>query len=70
MYLDGRPGVMSARYPGATYPDKFKNLYKELAQHPRPWAARFVCSLAFAGPAQGPAAISAALPLGLGPAWP
>jgi XTP/dITP diphosphohydrolase len=45
--LDGRPGIESARYPGATYPDKFKRLYRELAAHPRPWTARFVCSLCF-----------------------
>lgn len=67
--LDGRPGVMSARYPGATYPDKFHNLYRELASHPRPWTARFFCSLAFVGPTQDPASMSAAPPwaLGLGP---
>ena len=51
--LDGRPGIGSARYPGATYPDKFKGLYRELAAHPRPWTARFVCSLCFVG-APGP----------------
>ena len=51
--LNGRPGVTSARYPGATYPDKFQNLYRELASHPRPWTARFVCSLAFVGQAKG-----------------
>jgi XTP/dITP diphosphohydrolase len=45
--INGRPGVESARYPGATYTDKFNNLYRELAPHPRPWAARFVCSLVF-----------------------
>jgi XTP/dITP diphosphohydrolase len=45
--LGGRPGIESARYPGATYPDKFVNLYLELAAHPRPWTARFVCALAF-----------------------
>ena len=45
--LAGRPGVQSARYPGATYPDKFAGLYRELADAPRPWTARFVCSLAF-----------------------
>jgi XTP/dITP diphosphohydrolase len=45
--LDGRPGVRSARYPGATYAEKFAGLYAELAPHPRPWTARFVCSLAF-----------------------
>jgi XTP/dITP diphosphohydrolase len=48
--LNGRPGVTSARYPGATYPDKFHNLYRELASHPRPWTARFVCSLGFVAP--------------------
>jgi XTP/dITP diphosphohydrolase len=51
--LAGRPGVESARYPGATYPDKFRGLYRELAPHPRPWTARFVCSLAFVDKAQG-----------------
>ena len=52
--LAGRPGVESARYPGATYPDKFQNLYRELAGHPRPWTARYVCSLAFVDrPASG-----------------
>lgn len=45
--LGGRPGVESARYPGATYADKFANLYRELAPYPPPWAARFVCALAF-----------------------
>jgi XTP/dITP diphosphohydrolase len=45
--LGGRPGVESARYPGADYPERFRNLYRELAPFPRPWTARFVCSLAF-----------------------
>jgi XTP/dITP diphosphohydrolase len=49
--LGGRPGVESARYPGSTYPEKFANLYRELGPHPRPWTARFVCALAFVGPA-------------------
>ena len=44
--LGGRPGVESARYPGATYPDKFVNLYRELAPRPQPWTARFVCAAA------------------------
>ncbi|HUL75371.1 MAG TPA: non-canonical purine NTP pyrophosphatase [Vicinamibacterales bacterium] len=47
--LGGRPGVESARYNGATYPEKFANLYRELAPHPRPWTARFICALAFVG---------------------
>ena len=38
--------MASARYPGATYAEKFARLYGELARHPRPWTARFVCSLA------------------------
>ena len=44
--LGGRPGVLSARYPGETYPAKFANLYRELAAHPRPWTARYVCAIA------------------------
>ena len=48
--LGGRPGIHSARYPGDTYADKFRNLYAELAPHPRPWTARFVCALAFVVP--------------------
>jgi len=44
--IGGRPGVESARYPGATYADKFAGLYRELAPHPQPWTARFVCALA------------------------
>jgi len=51
--LGGRPGVESARYPGATYPDKFRGLYRELAPHRPPWTARFVCSLAFVEKAKG-----------------
>jgi XTP/dITP diphosphohydrolase len=47
--LGGRPGVESARYPGTTYADKFANLYRELSGRPRPWTARFVCSLALVG---------------------
>lgn len=53
--LDGRPGIYSARYPGATYADKFARLYGELAGHPRPWTARFVCALAFVAPRDGAA---------------
>jgi XTP/dITP diphosphohydrolase len=44
--LAGRPGVASARYPGATYVEKFENLYRELDGHARPWTARCVCSVA------------------------
>lgn len=45
--LGGEPGIHSARYPGATYADKFAHLYARLAPFPRPWTARFVCELAF-----------------------
>lgn len=46
--IGGAPGVHSARYPGATYPDKFRNLYAALAGSPRPWTARYVCAIAVA----------------------
>jgi XTP/dITP diphosphohydrolase len=52
--LGGHPGVESARYPGATYPDKFRNLYRELSGHERPWTARYVCSVAIVAGAGGP----------------
>ena len=52
--LGGRPGVASARYPGATYADKFVGLYRELAPHARPWRARFICALAFVAPGGEP----------------
>ena len=51
--IDGRPGVLSARYPGETYTEKFANLYRELAPHPQPWRARFICALAFVDEAPG-----------------
>ena len=51
--LGGRPGVHSARYPGATYPDKFINLYRELKPHTRPWTARYVSAIAFIDQALG-----------------
>lgn len=49
--LNGRPGVLSARYPGADYPERFRNLYAELAATgvpPADWRARFVAALAVA----------------------
>jgi XTP/dITP diphosphohydrolase len=46
--LGGRPGVLSARYPGDTYPDKFERMYGELAHRPRPWTARYTCAIALA----------------------
>jgi XTP/dITP diphosphohydrolase len=47
--LDGAPGVASARFPGATYADKFATLYGMLDERgSRHSAARFVCALALA----------------------
>ncbi len=48
--LDGAPGGHSARYPGTTYPDKFRNLYAALGAAPRPWTARYVCAVAVVAP--------------------
>jgi XTP/dITP diphosphohydrolase len=48
--LGGRPGIHSARYPGATYDEKFAGLFGELAEHQRPWRARFICAIAVVRP--------------------
>jgi XTP/dITP diphosphohydrolase len=49
--MDGRPGVLSARYPGATYPERFANIWAEMAASGRPErTARFVCAVALATP--------------------
>ena len=49
--MDGRPGVLSARYPGATYPERFANIWAEMAASGRPGrTARFVCAIALATP--------------------
>ncbi len=51
--LDGKPGLHSARYapqPGATDADRRAYLLKNLAGLPRPWAARFCCTVAIAAP--------------------
>ena len=51
--LGGRPGLYSARYAGETAksdPDRRAHLLLELANHPRPWTARFVCVVALAHP--------------------
>ena len=47
--LDGEPGVYSARFvsPRATYPERFAEIYRRLAQRPHmPRTARFVCAVA------------------------
>ncbi len=51
--LDGAPGLHSKRYmpePGATDADRRKLLVKNLEKYPRPWSARFICSVALALP--------------------
>ncbi len=53
--LDGRPGLHSKRYvsiEGATDADRRAKLLAELADKPTPWLARFVCTVAVAGPGQ------------------
>lgn len=47
--LGGWPGVLTARVPGATYPEKWAEVYRRLgAVHLRTSPARFVCALALA----------------------
>jgi XTP/dITP diphosphohydrolase len=47
--LGGAPGVHSARFPGATYADKFERLFALLDRAGQPESpARFVCALALA----------------------
>ena len=49
--MDRRPGVLSARYPGATYEERFVNIWREMAESGRPErSARFVCAVALATP--------------------
>lgn len=51
--LDGKPGLHSARYspqPNATDADRRAFLLKNLACLPRPWKARFCCTVAIAAP--------------------
>ena len=47
--LDGAPGVLSARFNGETYPEKFSVIYERLrARQAEGSTARFVCALAVA----------------------
>ena len=47
--MDRRPGVLSARYPGATYEERFVNIWREMAESGRPErTARFVCAVSLA----------------------
>jgi XTP/dITP diphosphohydrolase len=51
--LNGAPGLHSARFspkPGATDLDRRVLLLQTLSHHPRPWQARFLCTVALATP--------------------
>ncbi|HMN59423.1 MAG TPA: RdgB/HAM1 family non-canonical purine NTP pyrophosphatase [Anaerolinea sp.] len=51
--LGGAPGLYSARYsplPGATDADRRAHLLDNLRRLPRPWPARFHCTVAVAAP--------------------
>jgi len=50
--LGGRPGLRSARIVGPAGEDSDRRaaLLQELAGHPRPWRAAFVCVVALADP--------------------
>lgn len=51
--LEGWPGVLTARVPGATYPQKWAEVYRRLhAQGLRTSRAHFVCALALARPGE------------------
>ncbi len=52
--LNGLPGLHSARFSpilGATDADRRHHLLDKLKGHPRPWRARFRCTIALATPA-------------------
>jgi XTP/dITP diphosphohydrolase len=51
--LEGAPGLYSARYspkPGADDADRRAYLLRQLQNHPRPWRAKFHCTIALATP--------------------
>jgi XTP/dITP diphosphohydrolase len=53
--LGGAPGLRSARYlpqPGATDADRRAYLLRQLQAYPRPWLARFRCSVAVFRPGE------------------
>lgn len=54
--LDGAPGLHSARFsplPGASDADRRRLLVEKCTPHPRPWRARFHCTVALAEPKGG-----------------
>jgi len=51
--LNGAPGIYSARFAdqmGATDADRRNYLLQQLRTYRRPWAARFICTVALAAP--------------------
>lgn len=51
--LDGAPGIYSARFsptPGANDKDRRDYLLQRLQEHPKPWSARFHCTVVLAAP--------------------
>lgn len=62
--LGGLPGVRSARYAGEGASDAANNahLLHELARHPRPWKAAFVCAAVAALPGRVVAEATGTLP--------
>lgn len=51
--LQGAPGLFSARYlrkPGSTVTERRAQLIRDLMGKPRPWTARFVCTMVLALP--------------------
>ena len=51
--LDGFPGIRSARL-GPTQKERTAELLRRLEGHPRPWTARFVCTVALVAPGREP----------------
>lgn len=52
--LDGAPGLRSARLagPAGTDGDRRRKLLEMLTDEPKPWRARFVCTMALAAPTE------------------
>jgi XTP/dITP diphosphohydrolase len=51
--LDGAPGIYSARFSpiaGANDKDRRDYLLEQLEEHPKPWSARFHCTVVLAAP--------------------
>lgn len=50
--LDGAPGLYSSRWAGedGNDADRRARVLEQLAEHPHPWTARFVCTMVLAAP--------------------